>query len=337
VAENIANTDYEQLSVEAPRQVLACSELTELEKLRVGLLGKQGAVTQLLKTLGSLSVHEKKTFGQKVNALKLEIESLIESRKRTLEETALQEQLSAEWIDVTLPVKASLPLTDAGSLHPLSHVQVELENIFRGLGFSVVDGPEAEKEHYNFDALNIPSTHPARDMQDTFWTKDKNVLRTHTSSMQVRALERMTPPLRIVAPGRVFRAERVDASHEHTFYQMEGMMIDEQISVSHVLYFMRTLLREVLGFEPKIRLRPGYFPFVEPGFELDIWFKNRWLELLPCGLVHPRVFELTGHDPKRWQGFAFGLGLSRLVMSRFEIDDVRHLQACDLRFLKQFA
>lgn len=333
--ESIINTEV--ILAESIAEIASCKTVPELDKARLKLIGKQGVVTQLLKSVGSLSVEEKKSFGQKVNTLKIQLETILDEKRVEIEASALSLKLESEWIDVTLPVKVSPPVLGAGSLHPLSHVQAELENIFRGLGFSVVDGPEAEKEHYNFDALNIPATHPARDMQDTFWTKDKNVLRTHTSAMQVRALERMTPPLRIVAPGRCFRAERCDASHEHTFYQMEGMMVDKEISISHLLYFMRTLLREVLGFEPKIRLRPGYFPFVEPGFELDIWFKNRWLELLPCGLVHPKVFELTGHDPKEWQGFAFGLGLSRLVMSRFEIDDVRHLQGSDLRFLRQFS
>ncbi len=325
------------LKAESLSLIGSAASIPELEKLRVSLVGKQGSVTLLLKSVGNLSPDERKTFGQQVNQLKQELDSKIDERKVTLENESLTGRLEEEWIDVTLPVKASLPLTGPGSLHPLSHVQAELEQVFRGLGFSVVDGPECEKEHYNFDALNIPSSHPARDMQDTFWTKDKNVMRTHTSSMQARSLERMELPLRIVVPGRCFRAERVDVSHEHTFYQMEGMMIDKEISISHLLYFMRTLLREILGFEPKIRLRPGYFPFVEPGFELDIWFKNRWLELLPCGLVHPKVFEFAGRDPNEWQGFAFGLGLSRLVMSRFEIDDVRHLQSCDLRFLKQFS
>lgn len=333
--ESVINTEV--ILTEGIAEIANCKTVSELDKTRLRLVGKQGVVTQLLKSVGSLSIEDKKSFGQKVNTLKLQLETILDEKRVEIEASALSLQLESEWIDVTLPVKAALPVLGAGSLHPLSQVQAELENIFRGLGFSVVDGPEAEKEHYNFDALNIPASHPARDMQDTFWTKDKNVLRTHTSAMQVRALERMTPPLRIVAPGRCFRAERCDASHEHTFYQMEGMMVDKEISISHLLYFMRTLLREVLGFEPKIRLRPGYFPFVEPGFELDIWFKNRWLELLPCGLVHPKVFELTGHDPKEWQGFAFGLGLSRLVMSRFEIDDVRHLQGSDLRFLRQFS
>jgi phenylalanyl-tRNA synthetase alpha chain len=312
------------------------SSVKELDEFRVRVLGKSGSFTEALKSIATLSVEEKKTKGRELNMLKTTLEEKLQARLHALKQIEINAKLSAEWIDVTLPVKSSLPETGAGSLHPLTKVQRELEDIFRGLGFTVVDGPEVEKERYNFDALNIPTHHPARDMQDTFWTKEKNVLRTHTSSMQIRALETMQLPLRIVAPGRVFRAERVDASHDHTFYQMEGMMIDRNISISHLHYFMRTLLREILGFDPKIRLRPGYFPFVEPGFELDIWFKNKWMELLPCGLVHPRVLELTGHDPKEWQGFAFGLGLSRLVMSRFEIDDVRHLQASDLRFLRQF-
>lgn len=312
------------------------NSLEELDKLRIQILGKQGTFTLLLKSLGSLAPEDRKEFGKFANESKVKIEDVLASKKSELQLAEQSSRLESEWIDVTLPIDAGPASAMPGSIHPLTQVQRELEGIFHGLGFTVVDGPEVEKERYNFDALNIPSTHPARDMQDTFWTKDGNVLRTHTSAMQVRALERMKPPLRIVAPGRVFRCERVDSTHEHTFYQMEGMMVDREISISNLLYFMRTLLREILGFDPKIRLRPGYFPFVEPGFELDIWFKERWLELLPCGLVHPRVFELTGHDPKEWQGFAFGLGLSRLVMSRYEIDDVRHLQGCDLRFLKQF-
>jgi len=308
----------------------------ELEKLRVQFLGKQGELTQLLKSVASVPAEQRKEFGKLANEMKGRVEAFLEQKKTVLELKERSARLESEWIDVTLPVSAVSKNDAPGSLHPLTSVQRELEQIFRGLGFTVVDGPEVEKERYNFDALNIPATHPARDMQDTFWTTQGDVLRTHTSAMQVRALERMKPPLRIVAPGRCFRSERVDSSHDHTFYQMEGMMVDRNISISNLLYFMRTLLREILGFEPKIRLRPGYFPFVEPGFELDIWFKGRWLELLPCGLVHPKVFELTGHDPKEWQGFAFGLGLSRLVMSRYEIDDVRHLQGGDLRFLKQF-
>lgn len=310
---------------------------SQLEALRVQFLGKAGSITRLVKSVSSVPPEQRKEYGRLVNELKRRVEEQLEARKEQLEASEETERLQSEWIDITLPKKTGIPFHSVGSLHPLTQVQRELEQIFRGLGFTVVDGPEVEKEWYNFDALNIPDTHPARDMQDTFWTTTGDVLRTHTSAMQIRALERLKPPLRIVAPGRVFRCERIDASHEHTFYQMEGMLVDRKVSVSQLLYFMRTLLREILGFDPKIRLRPGYFPFVEPGFELDIWFKNRWMELLPCGLVHPRVFELCGHDPKQWQGFAFGLGLSRLVMSRYEIEDIRHLQGCDLRFLRQFS
>ncbi len=316
--------------------ISAASALPELDALRVRFLGKKGELTLLMKELGAAKPEERKTLGALLNTAKDTVESELVKRKTELERLALTSRLQEEWLDVTLPVESTTVPTGPGSLHPLTQVQRELERIFTSLGFSVVDGPELEREFYNFEALNVPATHPARDMQDTFWTKTNDLLRTHTSPMQVRALERLKPPLRIVAPGRCFRYERIDASHEHTFYQMEGMMVDKVVTVGHLIYFMRTLLREIFGEEQKIRLRPGYFPFVEPGFELDIWFRGRWLELLPCGLVHPKVLEYGGIDPNKWQGFAFGLGLSRLVMSRFQIDDIRHLQGGDLRFLKQF-
>ncbi len=216
------------------------------------------------------------------------------------------------------------------------------------MGFSVVYGPEVETEWHNFDALNIPPTHPARDAQDTFWLTDGHLLRTHTSPVQVRAMEKFGAPLRIIAPGRVFRNEEVDASHEHTFYQLEGMMVDREVSVGHMLYFMRSLLAAIFGRDVTVRLRPGFFPFVEPGFELDIQClicggtgcpvckQSGWVELLPCGLVHPNVLRAGGIDPEEWNGFAFGLGLTRLVMMRYGIDDIRHLQSGDLRFLRQF-
>lgn len=314
----------------------AASDLKALDDLRVSLLGKKGELTLLLKSLKDLSADERRTRGAELNALKDRLETALQNRKRALEDAAISSRLESEWIDVTLPVEAPVFTTGTGSLHPLTKVQRELERVFTGLGFTVVDGPEVEADYYNFEALNIPATHPARDMQDTIWTVDGSLLRTHTSCIQARSLEIMKPPIRIVAPGRCFRYERLDASHEHTFYQMEGMMVDRDVTVGHLIYFMRTLLREIFGAEQKIRLRPGYFPFVEPGFELDIWFKDRWLELLPCGLVHPRVLEFGGIDSNEWSGFAFGLGLSRLVMSRYKIDDIRHLQGGDLRFLQQF-
>lgn len=316
--------------------VSSATDSSSLSDLKVQYLGKKGSLTSLMKDLKSAEPEQRKELGKLLNEAKQSLEKLITEKQTQLSTAQLNEKLKEEWIDVTLPAEALPRAFDAGSLHPLTRVQRELERIFAGLGFDVVDGPEVETEYYNFEALNIPDTHPARDMQDTIWTSCNNLLRTQTSAIQVRALEQMTPPLRIVAPGRCFRYERMDATHEHTFYQMEGMMIDKNVTVGHLIYFMKTLLREIFGSEQKIRLRPGYFPFVEPGFELDIWFQGKWLELLPCGLVHPKVLEHGGIDPNEWQGFAFGLGLSRLVMSRYQIDDIRHLQSGDLRFLKQF-
>lgn len=316
--------------------VAAAESEDALEQLRTELLGKKGQLTQAMKELGSLPVEQRKEAGQSLNLIKSEVEQALSQRIASCAASRREAALQSEWVDVTLPVNAPL-FTTTGTQHCLTRVRRELEEIFRSMGFTVVDGPEVEKEYYNFEALNIPATHPARDMQDTIWTTDGNLLRTHTSAMQVRALERLEPPLRIVGPGRCFRYERLDASHEHTFYQMEGMMIDRDVSIPNLIYFMKRLLREIFGSEQKIRLRPGYFPFVEPGFELDIWFQGRWLELLPCGLVHPRVLESSGIDSTQWQGFAFGLGLSRLVMTRYQIDDIRYFQSCDLRFLKQFA
>jgi phenylalanyl-tRNA synthetase alpha chain len=235
-----------------------------------------------------------------------------------------------------------------GSIHPITQIQTEIEQLFVSLGFTVLDGPEVETEYNNFDALNIPPDHPARDMQDTFWLSDGHLLRTHTSPVQIRGMKTLGPPLRMIAPGRVFRNEEVDASHEHTFYQLEGMMIDRDVSVGNLIYFMKTLLSAVFGREVTVRLRPGYFPFVEPGFELDIQClicggpgcpvckQSGWVELLPCGLVHPNVLKMAGIDSEVWSGFAFGLGLTRLVMMRYGIDDIRWLQSGDLRFARQF-
>jgi len=329
----------DKIKTDALSLIESAGDENSLTDLRVKLLGKKGELTQLMKQLGQVDADKRKEFGGLLNKAKQEVETSLTEKQRILSDEARRAKLEKEWIDVTLPFKEPFVAETAGSLHPIFKVQQELEDIFRGLGFTVVDGPEIEKEYYNFEALNIPSTHPARDMQDTIWTTAGDLLRTHTSSIQVRALEdeNNSPPLRLVAPGKVFRYERVDASHGHTFYQMEGMMIDREVTVGHLIYFMRTLLREIFGFDPKIRLRPGYFPFVEPGFELDIWFSGKWMELLPCGLIHPKVLEHGGIDPDKWQGFAFGLGLSRLVMSRYKINDIRHLQSSDLRFLRQFS
>ena len=242
-----------------------------------------------------------------------------------------------------------------GSLHPLTRVQRELEDLFTSMGYTVLDGPEVETDYYNFEALNIPADHPARDTQDTFFCKPQGesesggrlVMRTHTSPVQIRAMQELQPPFRAIAPGKVFRQETVDASHDHTFHQMEGLVVGKDISVGHLISAMKTLLRGIFRREIEVRLRPGYFPFVEPGFELDarcpfckqgcgVCKRTTWIELLPCGMVHPNVLRAGGIDPEEWTGFAFGLGLSRLVMLRYGIDDVRLLLSGDLRFLEQF-
>ena len=316
----------------------------ELETVRVDSLGRKGALAQVSSGMGKLPPDEKSRIGKLLNAAKQALESAYDAKKRQFEQAALSSRLDAEWVDLTLPA----PGPRRGHLHPITRIQRELEELFVSLGFTVLDGPEVETEYYNFDALNIPQDHPARDMQDTFWLDGGNLLRTHTSPVQVRGMERLGPPLRMIAPGRAFRNESVDASHEHTFYQLEGMMVDRDVSVAHLLYFMKTLLTAIFGHEVTVRLRPGYFPFVEPGFELDIQClicggsgcpvckQSGWVELLPCGLVNPKVLRLSGIDPEEWNGFAFGLGLTRLVMMRYGIDDIRHLQGGDLRFLEQF-
>jgi phenylalanyl-tRNA synthetase alpha chain len=320
------------------------STLEGVEAVRVEALGRKGKLAEISKEFGKLSPDERSRIGKLLNATKQELEEKIDARKAALEGDALEVRLQGEWFDLTEPAPGPRP----GSLHPVTQVQRELEQLFTSLGFAVLDGPEVEFEEYNFDKLNIPADHPARDMQDTFWLKDGRLLRTHTSPVQVRGLENLKPPLKMIAPGRVFRNEEVDPSHEHTFYQLEGMMVDRDVSVAHLIYFMKTFLSDVFRRDVKVRLRPGFFPFVEPGFELDIQClicggagcpvckRSGWLELCPCGLVHPEVLRAGGADPEIWSGFAFGLGLTRLAMMRYAIDDIRLFMSGDLRFLKQF-
>jgi phenylalanyl-tRNA synthetase alpha chain len=334
----------QELETSARARLAGSASAGELEDIRVDVLGRKGLLAQLSKEMGKVPPAERAAVGKLLNAVKESIEGLYNQRRARFESDALEQRLQSEWLDLTLPAPGVRP----GSLHPLTQIQQELEELFLSLGFTVLDGPEVETERRNFDALNIPSTHPARDMQDTFWLTCGLLLRTHTSPVQVRGMEKLGPPLRMIAPGRVFRSEEVDASHEHTFYQLEGMMIDREVSIGHMLYFMKMLLEHIFRREVTVRLRPGYFPFVEPGFELDIQClicggpgcpvckQSGWVELLPCGLVNPNVLRLSGIDPDEWNGFAFGLGLTRLVMMRYAIDDVRLLQSGDLRFLRQF-
>jgi phenylalanyl-tRNA synthetase alpha chain len=316
----------------------------ELEETRVEALGRKGTLAQITKEFGKLSPEERARVGKLLNSVKQDLESEYEQKKHRFAQADLAHRLAKEWIDVTLPAPGVRP----GSLHPITQLQNEIEDLFTSLGFAVLDGPEVETEEHNFDALNIPATHPARDMQDTFWLSNGHLLRTHTSPVQIRGMRRLGPPLRMIAPGRVFRNEEVDASHEHTFYQLEGMMVDREVSVANMLYFMKTLLISIFKRDVAVRLRPGYFPFVEPGFELDIHClicdgvgcavckQSGWVELMPCGLVHPNVLRMSNIDPEEWGGFAFGLGLTRLAMMRYGIDDIRQLLGGDLRFLTQF-
>jgi phenylalanyl-tRNA synthetase alpha chain len=337
-------TTLSEMEVSALARINASSTPEELEAVRVEVLGRKGALALISRDMGKLAPEERARVGKQLNAVKQAVEAAIEAKKARFEEAALRARLESEWIDLTLPAPPPRP----GSLHPQTIVQNEIEDLFVSMGFTVLDGPEVESEWNNFDALNIPSTHPARDMQDTFWLTDGNVLRTHTSPVQVRGMKKLGPPLRMIAPGRVFRNEEVDASHEHTFYQLEGMMVDREVSIGHLIYFMKTMLQGIFKRDVTVRLRPGYFPFVEPGFELDIQCllcggagcrvckQSGWVEQLGCGLVHPNVLRAGGIDPEEWMGFAFGLGMTRLVMMHYGIDDIRHLQGGDLRFLNQF-
>jgi phenylalanyl-tRNA synthetase alpha chain len=286
--------------------------------------------------------------GQIANGWKALAQAELDRRAQFLTEGAILEERKRKSFDATLPAAKA----ERGSLHPITVVTRELEDLFTSMGWLVLDGPEVETELYNFDALNIPADHPARETMDTFWVKTPPgapclVMRTHTSPVQVRAMQRLKPPFRAIVPGKVFRNEAVDASHEHTFHQMEGLVVGEGISVGHLIGSMKTLLRGIFGRDIEIRLRPGYFPFVEPGFELDarcpfckegcaVCKRSTWIELLPCGMVHPNVLKAGGIDAERWTGFAFGLGLSRLVMLRYRIDDIRVLLGGDVRFLEQF-
>jgi len=322
-----------------------------LADLKARFLGKNGELSLILKSLGTAMPEERKTLGQAANVLKHRLTLRLEEAQSAIERVMIDEELAADWTDITLTDSLRAGAVHAAGLHPVSIVQRELEDIFLSMGFDVLDGPHIENDFYNFTALNISETHPARDMQDTFWFKDlKHLLRTHTSTIQIRGMEeKKRPPFRFVAPGKVFRCETTDASHEAVFHQMEGMLIGSDISVGHLIYFEKILLSEIFQKDVKIRLRPGFFPFVEPGFELDIQClicdgigckvckQAGWVELLPCGMTHPNVLCYGGIDPDQYNGFAFGLGLDRLVMMRYAINDIRLLHSGNLDFSRQFA
>jgi len=335
----------EELRTSAMQALSGAEGVDDLRAVEREYVGKEGSVSELLASIPSLSPEERPVVGKGANLLKRDILAAIEDKRAELEERELAAQRSGTGFDPSLPGARQV----RGSLHPLTRVRREVEEIFVSMGYAVLDGPEVELDYYNFQALNIPADHPAREMQDTFYCdrEGRLVMRTQTSPVQIRAMERLRPPFRVIAPGRVFRNEEPDATHEHTFHQVEGLVVGEDITLGHLSGVLKSFLRELFQKEIEVRLRPGYFPFVEPGCELDVRCpfceegcrvckKTRWIEFCGCGMVHPEVLRAGGIDPEAWTGFAFGFGLDRLVMLRYGIDDLRHFMAGDLRFLEQF-
>ena len=339
------------LKEEFSAELMKAENTADLEAIRVKYLGKKGSVTDLLKEMKDLSVEEKKAFGQKVNELKNEVADKIADRTKELKELEIQKEIEAmPELDISMPANIS-----EGSYHPVTLVQRQCEQIFKSMGFHVEDYSEIVTDYECFEALNIPKHHPARDMQDTYYLTNGQLLKTHTSAAQNAIYKKYRDdlvnnnvPIKAIFPGRCFRNEATDACHENTFFQMEGVMVDKDISISNLIYFMKTMLSEVFRKDLKVRLRPGFFPFVEPGFELDISClicggegcpsckHSGWLELCPCGMIHPEVLKAGGIDPEEYSGFAFGLGLTRLVMMKYGIKDIRDLNSGSLKVMSQF-
>lgn len=325
--------NLKNLEIEVEKEIKKTDNLKDLDKIFRKYLGKKGKITLIFNSLKKLPVNEKKKLGKEANLIKIKLDKIIREKTQRIKEKIRAESFGKEIIDITRPGKK----IKIGHLHPLTLVQREVEEIFQSMGFSVVTGPEAETEWYNFDALNIPEDHPARDMWDTFWLKEKLLLRTHTSPMQIRYMQKHQPPLRIIVPGRCFRHEATDASHEIQFYQLEGLVVDKNISAANFRAIIEEFLKRFFKTDIEICLRPGFFPFTEPSFEIDVRRgKGTWLEIMGAGMVHPNVFKTVGLNPKNWQGFAFGIGLDRLAMLKYKINDIRLFYSSDLRFLKQF-
>ena len=334
----------DELKAEATAAIESAGDSAALEKLRVEWLGKKGRVTDLLKSLGQLDAAERPKVGAEINAVKQLLNEQISERKETLQQAAIASQLAAEALDVTLPGRRE----DLGALHPITRTIERMENYFAALGFEVVEGPEIEDDYHNFEALNIPAHHPARAMHDTFYIDETHVLRTHTSGVQVRTMETRDPPLRVICPGRVYRCDS-DLTHSPMFHQVEGLLIDEDVSFGQLKGIIQDFLHAFFEQDAlAVRFRPSYFPFTEPSAEVDIQCVKcagegcricsgtGWLEVMGCGMVHPRVLEMSGVDTERYQGFAFGMGVERLAMLRYGIGDLRLNFENDLRFLAQF-
>mgnify|MGYP000307405485 FL=1 len=333
----------EQIKEEVRKQVEAAGTLDKLNEVRVNALGKKGALTEVLKGMKNVA-EERPKIGQMVNDTRAEIEAMLEVTKKKMEGAIREAKMKEEVIDVTLPAKKNL----VGHRHPNTIALEEVERIFIGMGYEVVEGPEVENDYYNFEALNIPKNHPTRDEQDTFYISEDIVLRTQTSPVQVREMEKGKLPIRMLAPGRVFRSDEVDATHSPSFHQIEGLVIDKNITFADLKGTLAEFAKELFGEETKVKFRPHHFPFTEPSAEVDVsCFKcggkgcrfckgSGWIEILGCGMVHPRVLEMSGIDPKEYSGFAFGVGLERIALLKYEIDDMRLLYENDIRFLKQF-
>ena len=334
----------EKIEQAAKEQLEMVSEAKALEELRVKFLGKKGELTAILKQMGKLSPEERPVIGQLANKVRSDIEQAIAQRLESINNAEKEKRLKEETLDVTLPGKK----IKIGKPHPLNKVLNEVEEVFIGMGFDIVEGPEVETDHYCFEALNMPKHHPARDTQDTFYINENVVLRTQTSSVQIRTMENTKPPIRIISPGRVYRSDTVDATHSPLFHQIEGLVIDKGITMSDLKGTLELLMKRLYGEECKIRLRPHHFPYTEPSAEVDIMCFNcggkgcsmckqeGYVELLGAGMVHPKVLRDCGIDPEIYSGFAFGLGLERITMGRFNINDMRLLYENDLRFLGQF-
>lgn len=335
----------ETLKQEALNQLADVSSKEELNEIRVKFLGKKGALTEVLRGMGGLSAEERPVIGQVANEVREAIEQLVAEKLAAFEQEETEARLRSEMIDVTLPGRPSAQ----GAVHPLNKVIQEIEDIFIGMGYAIAEGPEVEQDYYNFEALNLPKDHPARDMQDSFYITEEILLRTQTSPVQVRTMEKMQgKPIKIISPGKVYRRDDDDATHSHQFTQIEGLVVDRNIRMSDLKGTLLQFVQEIFGADTQIRLRPSFFPFTEPSVEVDVTCymckgagcrickETGWLEILGAGMVHPRVLEMAGYDPKEWSGFAFGMGPDRIALLKYGIDDIRHLYTNDLRFLKQF-
>lgn len=334
----------EAIRTAAREAIAAAADEKAVDEARVRFLGKKGELTGMLKQMGRLSAEERPVIGALANEIREEITETIRQRSAALADAALNARLAGEVIDVTLPGRRPAQ----GGRHPFQQVLGELKEIFLGMGFDVVSGPEVELDHYNFEMLNMPKSHPARDTQDTFYITENILLRTQTSGMQIRTMEKTKPPIRIVAPGRVYRSDAVDATHSPLFHQIEGLVVDEGITFSDLKGTLEVFIKKLYGPDTKVRFRPHHFPYTEPSAEMDMsCFKcggkgcpmckgEGWIEILGCGMVHPKVLESCGIDPEKYSGYAFGVGLERITMMRYNIDDMRLLYENDLRFLKQF-